>query len=522
MKKPLWTICMLMLALVTAMGCSQKTNTNETASTGQQQAEEAPPSQATGDSNESQSAEPDISEKLTIHWMARAFQGGGWPDDHPMIQEINKKFNVDLKIEWVPAGNYAEKLNVMAASSSFPDAFFVLANEFNKWKKHGLFLDVQPVLQQYPHLAQIPEDALRPLNPKGQLLGFPYYITQSRDSLSVREDWLKKLNLQVPTTMDEFYEVAKAFTKQDPDGNGKPDTHGISFYIDSNTRTIRNIEFIMAAFGLGNKWKEVDGQLIAYQTQVEEWKNFLTFMSKAYSEGIIDRDFAVNKIRDDQDKFYAGKNGFVNVNPNQINNDLKPLYELVPDAIVTPIDPPKGPTGLTGTFHLDMIDKNVINAKIDEKKQQRILMILDYFLSPEGSDFIKHGIEGVHYKKISDDQYEKLEAADKDRQNLINNWIFRPFDPGIQMYKWEDPAHHQVIRDMFARNEKHQWPNPGAGLESETQNKSGANLDAKFLEAVTKIIMGREPVEAIEKASSEWLANGGSKIVEEINQSYSE
>ncbi|TBL74656.1 extracellular solute-binding protein [Paenibacillus thalictri] len=508
MKKNLLVACALLLSAGSVIGCSKPD-----AAAGNASAPKA---------GEKTAANADLNEKLSITWMARSYQGGGWPDDHPMIKELNKKFNVDLKIQWVPAANYKEKLNVLAASNDFPDMFLVLSPEFNKWKKQGLFLDAAPMLNEYPNLAKIPKDALNPLNPKGKVLGFPYYLTQSRDTLSVREDWLKKLGLPQPKTIDEFYEVAKAFAAKDPDGNGKQDTTGFSFYIETTTNTIRDIEFLMAGFGLANQWKEENGKLIPYQTQVEEWKQFLTFMNKAYNEGVLDKDFGVNKVRSTVEKFEGNKVGFAYLNPNDWNNHLNATKKLAPEAVITAIDPPKGPTGLTGTQNLDMLDKNVINAKIDPKKQRRILMILDYFLSPEGSDFIKHGIEGVHYKKISADKYEKLEAADKDRQNLLNNWIFRPFDPSIQMYKWEDPAQHKMIRDMFANNEKHKWPNKGAGLESDTLNRAGANLNIKFMETVSKIIMGREPVSAIEKASQDWLANGGSKIAEEINKSYTE
>ncbi|WP_141336294.1 extracellular solute-binding protein [Paenibacillus sp. tmac-D7] len=506
MKKKLLVICAILLLLSSVIGCSKQ-------DAGASKSKEA---------GEQAAAADDLSEKLTINWMARSFQGGGWPEDHPMIRELNKKFNVDLKIQWVPAANIKEKLNVLAASNEFPDVFFVLHPEFNKWKKQGLFLDVQPVLNQYPNLAKIPQDTLKRLNPQGKILGFPYYITEARDSLSVREDWLKKLNLSAPKTLDEFYEVAKAFATKDPDGNGKQDTTGFSFYIDSTTNTLRDIEFIMAGFGLANQWKEVNGKLVPYQTQVEEWKSFLTFMNKAYNEGVLDKDFAVNKIRSTIEKFESNKVGFAYLNPNEWNSSIKNVTKLVPNALVSALEPPKGPTGLTGTQIIDSLDKYVINAKIDPKKQRRILMILDYMLSPEGSDFIKHGIEGVHYKKISEDKYEKLEAADKDRQNLLNIWVFRPFTPSIQMYKWEDPALHKMMRDMFAQNQKHKWLNQAAGLESDTMTKSGANLNIKFMETVSKIIMGREPVSAIEKASADWLANGGNKIIEEINKSFKE
>ena len=40
----------------------------------------------------------------------------------------------------------------------------------------------------------------------------------------IRQDWLDKLGLKAPTTIDEFEEVIRAFTEDDPDGNGQKDT----------------------------------------------------------------------------------------------------------------------------------------------------------------------------------------------------------------------------------------------------------------------------------------------------------
>ena len=57
----------------------------------------------------------------------------------------------------------------------------------------------------------------------GKLYALP--LTNSNlDEVSmlwVRDDWMKRLNLPEPTTMDGMIAIAKAFTEQDPDGNGK-------------------------------------------------------------------------------------------------------------------------------------------------------------------------------------------------------------------------------------------------------------------------------------------------------------
>jgi putative aldouronate transport system substrate-binding protein len=44
--------------------------------------------------------------------------------------------------------------------------------------------------------------------------------------LWMRNDWLKWLGLKPPKTTDQVMALARAFTRNDPDGNGKADTLG--------------------------------------------------------------------------------------------------------------------------------------------------------------------------------------------------------------------------------------------------------------------------------------------------------
>lgn len=49
----------------------------------------------------------------------------------------------------------------------------------------------------------------------------------------IRQDWLDNLGLKAPATLDEFEAVIRAFTEDDPDGNGKKDTYGFTYEGDS-------------------------------------------------------------------------------------------------------------------------------------------------------------------------------------------------------------------------------------------------------------------------------------------------
>ncbi|MGG1518652.1 extracellular solute-binding protein [Paenibacillus oryzisoli] len=472
-----------------------------------------------------QAAADDMSEKITINLMTRSYAGGGWAPNNPMIEEINKRLNIDLKIEWVPSASYQEKLNVLAASNNFPDVFYAPNAEFVKWQAKNVFMDVKPELSKYPNLTKyIPEESLKLFNPKGKYYGLPFYYQDVRDSLAIRKDWLDKLGLQMPQTVDEFYNVAKAFATQDPDGNGKNDTVGFSVEISPNGKfgfgSTGN--FLTASFGLANYWKLDDsGKLTPMQTQSKELKDYIGFLRKAYAEGVLDKDTPILKSRDSLNKLEAGKSGIAPVNPQQLFVEtMPPILKTDAKAELVQLMPPKGPAGSGGIPVLTSGDNIVINSKIDAKKQQRILKLLDYMVSDEGYDFIKHGIEGVHYKKISDTQYEQLDASVKDRQYLLLGWVFKRFDPMFLIYKWTDPKQVAVIKSYFDNNDKVRVKDAGAGLVSDTATKLGTNIDKKWMDTMVKVIAGQESMEAIDKAVADWKAGGGDQIIQEMNEAY--
>lgn len=43
----------------------------------------------------------------------------------------------------------------------------------------------------------------------------------------IRTDWLEKLGLQPPKTMEDVLTISAAFVEKEPDGNGKKDTFGL-------------------------------------------------------------------------------------------------------------------------------------------------------------------------------------------------------------------------------------------------------------------------------------------------------
>ncbi|MFK7695156.1 hypothetical protein [Paenibacillus sp. HJGM_3] len=509
MKKALIVMGALSLALVMATGCQQK--------------DEA----SSNNANSTPAKTDDKSEKIKIEMMAASWTGGGWPDNnHPVIQYINKKFNVDLQIQWVPNANFAEKLNVVSASGKMPDAIRVDSGMFQKWVDEGVFLDLQPYLSQYPvlkNIAQPEEWAL--LNPSGKIYGIPIYET-AQNSVYVRGDWMENLGLSLPDakefTIEKFYEIAKAFTTQDPDKNGKQDTFGFSAL--GNSLQLGDPQ-LMAAFGIANGWKVENGELVPMQTQAKEWTQFLTFMKKAYDEGVLDKDFITNT--NFNDKYAQGKVGFaIDMHYQFSQQTNQQLQKIAPNAKFVELSPPAGANGIRGTRTPSSgMLKLVLSKDMDEKKRQRMLEILNWWVSPEGEDIIKNGIEGIHYQKKSDGSYEMtdtLKAEGEGRQSLLWNWMLRGNSNTFNIYKWSDPKWASEMEKSIKNAKQYPYKNASDGYlsASDTFTKQGKTLDDKFLQSVLEIIAGRKSVDSINDAISEWKKNGGDKIVQEVNTAF--
>ncbi|MCS7461795.1 extracellular solute-binding protein [Paenibacillus doosanensis] len=462
-------------------------------------------------------------ETMNISLMVPQYAEIGPSSDSALVKKLNEKLNIKLDIQWVPGASYNDKISVLAASNSLPDVYRIATQDYMQWRDKNVFLDVKPLLGQYPNLTKhLPEEAWMELNPKDAYYGIPYYGIPHLFSMSIRKDWLDKLNLKMPETIDDFYQVAKAFATEDPDGNGKADTTGFSILVNSNG-TFGNAAYLQGAFGLGNDWALKDGKLVAMQAQKEELKAFIGFLRKAYAEGVLDKNFLVMKSADARNKLWNGQSGIQLVNPNEvIRLDIPNMKKNAPGAQLVQLPPPAGPNGIRAT-QTDGMGQNkvVINKNIDPKKQERILKLLDYMLSDEGYDLIKEGVEGVDYQKKADGGFEKLET--KETGSLFSINFFRRADKGIQLHKYHDQEYVKQVEQWLNTNDKYDWPNYGLGLEAETAAYKKLNLttlNTKWMSSMVRVIAGDAPIEEVDKAADEWLKNGGEQLTKEVNEIY--
>ena len=180
-------------------------------------------------------AEVSLEDDESVHYSFTIMQGKQFdvPASNPTLSFLEDKFNADFEFMLVSRGNndYQNKCNMLIASNDIPD--LIQINDYSiltNMVELGLIIPLDELVQEYGQelLVIRPEECWEPFIFDGKLYSLPNQYRTDGIIGCIREDWLKKLNLEMPTTIEEFENVIRAFTEQDPDGNGANDTYGIS------------------------------------------------------------------------------------------------------------------------------------------------------------------------------------------------------------------------------------------------------------------------------------------------------
>lgn len=183
-------------------------------------------------------------------------------------QTVEEMTGVKIDVNFVPTLSYVDKITAFIASKTLPMVFTanssVLKNNnlLMALDRDG-FWALDDYIRDYPELYNfIGEQVWENSKIHGKIYGIPRLRILPRNGAIIRQDWLDNLGLEAPETFDELYEVAKAFTENDPDGNGVADSVGIvTAYQGAGNRGWNGFQTLATAFGAPNGWAYVDGEM---------------------------------------------------------------------------------------------------------------------------------------------------------------------------------------------------------------------------------------------------------------------
>lgn len=449
--------------------------------------------------------------------------------------KIKEKFNANIKSEFILDADYKSKLSVVMASGNMPDvvAFQGPDSNYYKWAKQGAFLPLNEYVGKYETFKMVPDSIYNQIKVNGNIYSIPIYSPTYSFSGLIRQDWLDNLGLAMPTNYEDLLKIAVAFTKNDPDRNGKDDTYG--FALSQN---------INPDYNLGAYWsaawyhKNAEGQYIPGVISPGR-KTIIETLAAAYAQGAVTKDFAALNWAQTNKEFYSGKAGiFIGTPTGMVEDYYLGLLKVSPDAKLAPIPFFVSPDGRQGSQkgagHYGLMTLPA-RLKSEPDKVAKILEIMDYgrkFIpisernpKNERYDWLMGG-EGIGYEMVDGlpVQKEGWETAAPLQYMLQRHEYWKPWAPSNEANEFSKTYKSQEMQKLIASIEemekkynKEPYDDPSFGIYSEAKAQKGAELDKYILGEQTKMIAGQRPLSDWDKMVKEWMDRGGADIVKEVN-----
>lgn len=334
-----------------------------------------------------------------------------------VVKDVQEISGVRFDVVEVPGDGADEKINLMISSGDLPDIFMngVSASTVINYQDQEVFIPVTQYIneQTMPNLTRIlnenPEYLAGMYAPDGEIYGFPYIeemfgLVCNQGILSINQEWLNNLGLQMPTTLDEFKACLIAFRDNDANGNGDPDDE-IPFMFrigESKLGTWRNNQSIGQFFGC---WGQPDtgdrlfateeGKIICTAT-TDAYKEGLKWFHELYEEGLIWSDFALN----DEPSYLATLNTEVATVGSMVHFSIIDAVSAERRAQYSAVPYLQGPGGEYGCKDNISEMHSVIQTAITTacKDPEKACSIIDLFFEPQRSVECNWGAIGMYYE----------------------------------------------------------------------------------------------------------------------------
>lgn len=231
---------------------------------------------------------------LTTRWgnMGDSFK------NNEFLTQLEEESNVHIEWQVQSLNDWSEQKGIMLAGGDLPDIIFGFQtfNDDDIINNSELFLPLEDLVDQYmPNykaaIEEYPDFKNLCTFPDGHMYSLGKNLPLrpvSCNQLIINTKWLDNLGLEKPTTLDELYEVLKAFKEQDANGNGDPNDE-----IPISGAKGLSMD-LLNPFGItdvnGNKMMVNDDGSLTYYPTSEAYKEGIKWLNKLYQEGIIDQE----------------------------------------------------------------------------------------------------------------------------------------------------------------------------------------------------------------------------------------
>ena len=436
---------------------------------------------------------------------------------------IKEHVGVDFDLTEGDGSNFAQQLSLYASEHKMPD---VVRLDYDLWKEYaadGAWADLTDyITDEYADLNNYVGEYWTYGKQDGRIVGVPSLSgTPSNHVIAIRKDWLDKLNMDIPQTLDDYIEVMRAFTKKDPDGDGKDNTYGLG------GTGVSTLSPIFGAFGASpdeSFFLNEDGTITTNAIS-EGYKQGLKCARDLYLEGLIDPETFTASNDQMLNKWCRAEMGVMSAAWSRAGNAYL-RYDfgtLQPTAEVKIILPPTGPNGESNSIANTPLSAMIaVSAQATPEKIEAALKLFNFAASPFGWRVTMYGVPDEFF--VWDD--EKQEATwTIDLDGVSKSGKYTSTD--MQVYKlfnhagWEaqgdgliQAPHGQMWKAASAiRYEENVKPNVFCMFKTEEYNDLFGEVDKYFRTSMLAFVMGEKDIDAEwDNYVKTYLSMGGEAI----------
>ncbi|MCL1925180.1 MAG: hypothetical protein FWF50_06305 [Defluviitaleaceae bacterium] len=379
-----------------------------------------------------------------------------WDRSHERIPEFNESYwanwvqeqileEHNIIVEWVPVGRWGENENqsTLLATQTAPDIGYTFDNPMvTTFAGMGGIHNLYPLLQRYgdllPNLYNLLGDNVYwNLDPQtNELWSITGRLIQDgRVNTFIREDWLNALNLEVPTSLEEFETVLEAF--RDNQDIIMPDRtrdlipfqlqHDVGWsgsllfesFIPSN---ITEREWFVHGF---------DDRRFHFEDAVREGSRVL---NRWFNNGLLWNDFILHEPGDSMgdDLIRLGYVGSAILNWDMpfrpADAVMENLHENVgPEANFIAITPFTNDAGQVRKFFPNPTDRFIFFPTTNTEPLASLLY-LDWISRLDVIEYLQFGVEGIHRETLANGAIMTIGETD------THSWPDNQFMPSLRNF----------------------------------------------------------------------------------------
>lgn len=489
------------------------------------------------------------------------FKNGETIENNVATKWAKEKFGINIKSLWSITdtnGAFGTKLRLaMSSGQEMPDVVTIGTGDATIAQDlidSGMYREVGTLFDQYASdtwkvaMAQDP-NVWNQYSRDGKKMGIPVldYAYNHDYILWIRQDWLDKLNLKAPATIDELETVMDAFKNRNPDGLAPDKVVPLSIGFKTTMNTwMGDPSWIFGAYGtLPQQWNAgADGKL-EYGSINAGMKQGLEKLKSWLGKGYIPQEAALWDENKTAEPAVAGTAGII-PGPYWMSGwPLQDTLKKAPDAVWAPINIPAGPDG-TVMRHGTQFTNGVTLISTKMKNPEAFFTYQNYlydnYANPQPGGELDNGMfAGYDYeldasgKMVANDQIsggfvnsiryllvrDGARIPDAQMKSLLN--LAEGAEPATRLekdvavnYGEGTPAAAKVLLQQEDKSFKNMFTGP----TTETMKSKLDYLNKIENQTFNEIIYGKQPIDAFDTFVETWKSGGGEQITSEVNEWY--